>query len=159
MKRALIALAAATVFATPAFAEDIAPGENLLAPVVHTTQITLKERAIGTAIGDSVSTQIALNTGAVESNPLINTSVAGLVGLAVLKYGIVELVDQSDMAQRDKDETINTMGSLWGGVTVSNLLVAAGATNPVSLGVGLVAGLIMWHSGKEQIAATEYPAK
>lgn len=114
----------------------------------------IKRMALAGAAGDSISTYIALQNGAVETNQLINTSPLGLVALAAIKWGLVELIDASSMAPESKKASIKLMGSLWWGAVANNTLVALSAANPVSLAVGVATGLYVWH---KDYSASELP--
>lgn len=111
----------------------------------HADGLTLKESATSAAVADSVSTYVALSAGAVEANPLVVTSPAGLVALAGLKWGLVEWVGASGMAKHEKAQTLRAVTSLWGGVTVNNLLIAASATGPLAIAGGVVAAVVLWN--------------
>ena len=91
------------------------------------------------SLGDSLTTHIALAGGAVEQNGLINTSPAGLAALFVAKMGITYYIDKQPEPVRNQG--LKMMAGLWGGVNVNNLLVIAGASNPVSLIGGVLAGI------------------
>lgn len=96
------------------------------------------------AFGDSVSTHIGLNQpNLVEANGLINTSPAGLLGLFAIKTGMVYFLDQQEPGIRKPG--LKAMAGLWNGVTMSNLLLAAGASNPVGMIAGVAYGVYMYH--------------
>lgn len=107
--------------------------------------LNVKEAAVTAAVTDSVSTYVALSAGAVEANPLVVTTPAGLVALAGLKWGLVEWVDASSMEKHEKEQTLRAMASLWGGVSVNNLLIAVSATGPVAVVGGVIAAVALWH--------------
>jgi hypothetical protein len=95
---------------------------------------------IAYALTDSVTTAIAIGSGAArEANPLVNTSPAGLAGLFILKTGMVYYLDKQPAPIREKGLKLNS--GLWAGVSVSNLLVIAGATNPLALAGGVIGGV------------------
>ena len=91
--------------------------------------------------GDSVSTYLALQTPAVhEGNPLISTSPAGLVGLAVTKVLMLELFD-AKLSPAEKRVIFPVVSAIYASATFNNLLLAASATNPVAIIGGIAAGL------------------
>lgn len=108
--------------------------------------VTAKQAAIGAAVADSVSTHLALQAGAVETNPLVHTSVGGLVLLAGIKLGVLSWVDDSaSLSAKEKESAHRTMTSLWGGVTANNLLLATAATGPVAIVGGRITGVVLWN--------------
>lgn len=95
------------------------------------------------AAGDSISTNIALHqANVVERNGLVNTSPAGLLGLFAIKAGAIYILDQQ--RQDIRKPGLKITAGLWNGVIVNNLLVAAGATNPVSVIAGIAYGAYMY---------------
>lgn len=96
------------------------------------------------ALGDSVTTHIGISqAGLSEANGLINTSPAGLVGLFVVKAGIVYYLDRQPPEVRKSG--LKTAAGIWSGFTMNNLLLIAGSTNPLSLVGGAVFGAYMYH--------------
>ena len=96
------------------------------------------------ALADSVTTYIGLNKpGIAEKNSLVNTSAAGLVGLFVVKAGLVYFFEQQSPAIRKSG--LKTTAGVWNGVALNNLLLIAGATNPISLVGGALFGAYMYH--------------
>lgn len=108
------------------------------------------------ALADSVTTNIGLNQpGLAEKNGLINTSPAGLVGLFVVKAGIVYFFDHQTPAVRKSG--LKATAGVWNGVAMNNLLLIAGASNPLSLLGGALFGAFMYHQqsqilDKEELA-------
>lgn len=153
MKKTLLALAllaaTAAAQANETVTDTIPPTASkssntaVLAPDEELTRI--KQMAIAGAAGDSLSTYIALQNGAVELNGLVNTGPMGLVALAAIKWGLVELFDASSMTPEYKKTSIKLMGSLWWGAVANNTLIALSASNPVSLAVGVATGLYVWN--------------
>lgn len=92
-----------------------------------------------TALGDSLTTYIGLSGGAIEVNPLINTSPIGLITLFAVKLGITSYINQQPEPQRSSG--LKKLAGAWGGVSINNLLVIAGASTPVSLIGGVIAGI------------------
>lgn len=128
-------------------------------PAATSSQLTrdLKTRAYIGAVADSLSTHIGLQAaGAVEANPLVNTSPAGLLLLAGVKIGITEAVNRSGWPEADKQRFNNNASALWTGVSVNNLLIAASASTPVAIGGGILVGYLLWRDGREKIEAAEH---
>lgn len=96
------------------------------------------------ALGDSVTTHIGISqAGLSETNGLIHTSPAGLMGLFVIKAGIVYYLENQKPEVRKAG--LKTTAGIWSGVTMNNLLLIAGSTNPVSLVGGALFGAYMYH--------------
>lgn len=96
------------------------------------------------AFGDSVTTHIGINHGnLVEKNGLVNTSAAGLVGLFVIKAGIIYYFDHQP--KKIREAGLKATAGVWSGVTMNNLLLIAGASNPISLVGGALFGAYMYH--------------
>ncbi len=96
------------------------------------------------ALGDSVTTHIGISqAGLAEANGFIHTSPAGLVGLFVIKAGMVYYFDNQKPEVRKMG--LKTTAGIWSGVTMNNLLLIAGSTNPVSLVGGALFGAYMYH--------------
>lgn len=96
------------------------------------------------ALGDSVTTHIGLSqAGLAEQNGLINTSPAGLVGLFVIKAGIIYYFDNQESKLRKTG--LKASAGVWSGVTMNNLLLIAGSSNPVGLVGGALFGAYMYH--------------
>ncbi|MET1115652.1 MAG: hypothetical protein ABWY08_11975 [Comamonas sp.] len=96
------------------------------------------------ALADSVTTYVGLNqAGIAEKNGLINTSPAGLLGLFVIKAGLVYYFEQQTPEIRKSG--LKTTAGVWNGVAMNNILLVAGASNPVSLLGGALFGAYMYH--------------
>lgn len=96
------------------------------------------------ALGDSVTTHIGLGqAGLAEQNGLLNTSPAGLVGLFVIKAGIIYYFDNQESELRKTG--LKASAGVWSGVTMNNLLLIAGSSNPLSLVGGALFGAYMYH--------------
>ncbi|MFC7205967.1 hypothetical protein [Comamonas endophytica] len=109
------------------------------------------------ALADSVTTNIGLNQpGLAEKNGLINTSPAGLVGLFVIKAGIIYYFDHQKPAIRKSG--LKATAGVWNGVAMNNLLLIAGASNPISLIGGALFGVFMYQR-QGQILEKEELAK
>ncbi|KAF1020461.1 MAG: hypothetical protein GAK30_02503 [Paracidovorax wautersii] len=99
--------------------------------------------AAGTA--DVLSTYVGLQqAGLKEGNSLINTSNWGLAGLFVLKVGLVYYADQQPPETRKP--ILKATSGFWTLGAVNNLLLIAGASNPVSLASGIVAGIYAYYA-------------
>lgn len=109
------------------------------------------------AAGDSISTHIALKqANVVESNSLINTSPAGLLGLFAIKAGAIYLLDQQKPDIRKPGLKITA--GLWNGVILNNIFVAAGAANPVSIVAGIAYGVYMYNKEADILEQEEAQA-
>lgn len=110
------------------------------------------------AAGDSISTHIGLQQAHVlERNGLINTSPAGLVGLFVIKAGVIYALDQQP--QHVRKPALKMTAGLWNGVIANNLLVAAGASNPVSILAGVAYGIYMYNREHDILEREEAAAR
>lgn len=104
---------------------------------------------LAAAVGDSVTTHIGLNHASLaEKNGLVNTSAAGLVALFVLKAGITYYFDRQP--KKIRESGLKMTAGVWSGVTMNNLLLIAGSSNPLSLVGGVLFGAYMYH--RENIA-------
>lgn len=92
------------------------------------------------AVGDSVSTAVALSSGAVEANPLLGSSPSPGALLAVMGAKLV-LIEYA----KDNPTSLKALSSIFNGITVSNLLVAAGAATGAGLVVGAITGIVLWN--------------
>lgn len=111
-----------------------------------------EDNAKAAAVADGVSTAVAIGSGAIETNPLINTSPIGLVGMTAVKYAVPYMVRDAEPATR-KTALVGATG-VWGGAAVNNLLILAGAST-VALPVGLIAGLWFAMSTADKIDAEQ----
>lgn len=106
---------------------------------------------LASAAGDSVTTHIGLNHASLaEKNGLINTSAAGLVALFVVKAGITYYFDHQPPKIRESG--LKVTAGVWSGVTMNNLLLIAGSSNPVSLVGGILFGAYMYHQQSNVLA-------
>lgn len=95
------------------------------------------------ALGDSITTHVGINIlNLKEANGLISTNPAGLVGLFVIKAGVVYYFENSEPKKRKAG--LKTTAGIWSGVTMHNLLLIAGASNPVGLIGGTLFGAYMY---------------
>ena len=106
------------------------------------------------AAGDSISTHIALKQpGIYETNRLINTSPGGLLGLFFIKATGLYILDQQKPEIRKPG--LKIAAGLFNGVTINNLFLAAGATNPVSIVGGIAYGIYAYHKEAEILEQEE----
>ncbi len=96
------------------------------------------------AWADGLSTALAMSQGAVERNPLVGSTPAGLLAATGAKLGMVELVDRSNLTPEQRHRTLNAMAALWGGASINNLLILLSAQPPVAMLAGVAGGLWMW---------------
>jgi hypothetical protein len=128
--------------------QAVPPSDTYVAPPFLSTAPTQFVTAV--AIGDSVTTYVALSGNAVEKNPLVNTSPAGLLAVLAVKMGVTYYFDKQPEPVRAQG--LKTMAGIWGGVNVNNLLVIAGASNPVSLIGGIIAGVGAYYYQEKLLA-------
>lgn len=96
------------------------------------------------ALADSVTTAIAIGKeGLAESNGLINTSPLGLTALFAVKAGMVYYAN--NQPEHIKKPILKMTAGLWSGVSMNNLLLILGTSNPVSIMGGIVFGVYMYH--------------
>lgn len=125
-------------------AQDMA-GET--APSPEKRMKRLDKNAMHAAMADGITTGLALSAGALEMNPLISTSPAGLIVLTGAKIGLVKLAD--DLPQDEKRLVIKSSGAIWTGAAVNNLMVLLSTPTPVAIAAGVVAGVLWWrHSAR-----------
>ena len=84
--------------------------------------------------------------GGVELNPLVGTSIGGLILLVGAKLGALELIENSDQTEKEKNDQKRTATAMWGGFSVSNLLFALSAATPLAIIAGLAGGTYLWSS-------------
>jgi hypothetical protein len=143
LKRVLLSLIICG--ASTCFASAPAPQMSSSAPeqpVEDQSATDSANTAITAAVADGVTTSVALSAGAIETNPLVNTSPIGLVALTGMKIGLVKYADT--LPQDEKRAVMKTSSALWGGAAANNLLVLMAAPSPVAIFAGLGAGLLIW---------------
>lgn len=115
----------------------------------------LKRWAQTAAAADSISTHIAMSASEhlTEANSLVNTSPAGLLALFVVKLSLLEIVERHYPEQ--KPAVFRNASAVWGGVSASNLALAAGAAGPLALAVGLASGAYIYSKANETTKAHE----
>jgi len=135
---AFLALSATAVAAAePAESEEPPAGVQATAP-------TPAWNARQAAWADGLSTVLALSQGAVERNPLIGSSPAGLLAVTGAKLGLVEWVDRSGMTPEQRHSMLNALAAVWGGASINNVLVLLSAQPAVAVLAGVAGGLWMW---------------
>lgn len=96
------------------------------------------------ALADSLTTAIAIGKdGLTESNGLINTSPLGLTALFAVKTGMVYYANSQP--ERIRKPVLKMTAGLWSGVSMNNLLLILGTSNPVSIVGGIAFGIYMYH--------------
>lgn len=125
-------------------AQDMA-GET--APSPEKRMERLDKNAMHAAMADGITTGLALSAGALEMNPLIPASPAGLIVLTGAKIGLVKLAD--DLPHDEKRLVIKSSGAVWTGAAVNNLMVLLSTPTPLAIAAGVVAGVLWWrHSAR-----------
>lgn len=151
--RSAVAVVGLAIAAMGAHAQEAAATITPYPDQVHGTWSQKKETVLGFskavalplagAFGDSLSTHLVLNqSGFVERNPLVNTSGAGLVGLFILKAGVIYYLEQQPAEIRKAG--LKSTAGIFNGLTANNLLLLAGASNPVALIGGALFGIFMY---------------
>jgi hypothetical protein len=158
MKTPLLAISAALALTLtfPAQAADIHPavGDHSVGvgTAEHTTHWSAMSLPLTAAAADSLSTWLVVGGGlGVEANPLVNPSPVGLLGIFVVKAGMVWAAD-AYLAPENRATAMAGFTGVWGAATVNNLLIAAGATGPAAIAVGVVsgAGLYLWERTRQR---------
>lgn len=90
---------------------------------------------------------------AIESDSVFvggNTSWPIVVGTEVAKEGIIKYSEKNDIDPDKKENALNVTAGISTGSSIANLVIAAGATNPVGIFVGLVGGVIAYNQATKQ---------
>lgn len=90
---------------------------------------------------------------AIESDSVFiggNTSWPIVVGTEVAKEGIINYSEKHQVDPDKKENALNITAGLSTGSSVANLIIAAGASNPVGVFVGLVGGVIAYNQANKQ---------
>lgn len=120
---------------------------NVSAPSAEERIERLDRNAVQAAVADGVTTGLAISAGALEMNPLVSTSPAGLLALTGAKIALVNYADR--LPEDEKRMVIKTSSSLWTGAAVNNLMVLLSVPSPAAIAVGMVAGVLWWqHSSR-----------
>lgn len=110
------------------------------------------------AAADSLSTHIAIASGyGQESNPLVNTSPSGLLGVFIVKAGLIKFADTREPEARST--MLKAQSAMFNGISASNLMIAAGAVNPIAYAVGAVAGWWFWNQEAKVLANERQSAR
>lgn len=124
------------------------PAELVLQSNENAEALDAQDSAIAAAVADGVTTGLALSAGAIEMNPLVTTTPAGLVALTGMKIGLVKYAET--LPVEEKRTVLKTSSALWGGAAANNLLVLLAAPPPVAVIAGLVTGFAIWsHMGEQ----------
>ena len=115
----------------------------LLSLLLLTGCATLEDRAYTAAVGDGVSTGVALAMGATELNPL-----GGPISVAVK---VPLLAYAATLGEEDKLRFYAIAGPLWGAATANNVCVivsilTGGIAAPACLGAAAVYGAYAWQA-------------
>lgn len=119
-------------------------------------ELTSKEAATAAAIADSVSTYVAVAAGGVELNPLVSANVGGLIFLAGVKLGALELLENSDQTAQEKTDQRRAATAMWSSFSISNLMIALTAATPLAIIAGIAGGSYLW---TDTPAENDYPAE
>lgn len=148
--RRLARIATACLFVAPALVacatsspSSRTPQEaSVSAPSAEERIERLDKNAMQAAVADGITTGLAVSSGALEMNPLISTSPAGLVVLTGAKIALVKYADR--LPEDEKRTVIKTSSSLWTGAAVNNLMVLLSVPTPAAVAAGVVAGVLWW---------------
>lgn len=88
---------------------------------------------------DCATTATGLAAGLIEFNPL------GPVLACALKPALIEAV--SAQQEPERTHSLHTIEAGWDGVAAHNIAAVLGASNGVSLAIGGVVALVVWHRG------------
>lgn len=122
---------------------------------------SLRNTAHQAIAADATTTSIGVLSGAAtEANPLVNNWQTG-VGFVVLRFGAVEYINTLDEPRRTN--SLASLNAVTWGVVTNNILAIAGASHPISIVVGGVAGWLVWDATSEERefmqSCSEYIAK
>ena len=136
----------------PASTPSAAPAPAVSAPV--SAPVSARQAAWA----DGLSTALAVSQGAVERNPLVVPSPAGLLAVTGVKLGLVEWVERSGMPPQQRQDTLQALAAMWGGASINNLLVLLSAQPAVAVLAGVAGGVWMWRTRSPQMPTDAPPA-
>jgi len=109
--------------------------------------IPLREAAHTSTVADVTTTVIGISSGAAyEANPIASSPAAALV-LIGARIWLVEYVNKMQEPQRT--EWLSKINGVWWGVVISNVMVLASMSNPISLLTGVLGGWAVYENAKE----------
>lgn len=121
-------------------------------PSVAKSSISPATGAKLAAGADGVSTLVAIHgSNLVEANKLMPSSPAGIVAVTLLKIGATHYVDK--MEPRKRADGLKAITGAFGGAATNNLLLIAGASGPLAIVGGVVAGGYLWHDTSMRLEA------
>lgn len=91
------------------------------------------------AIADTVTTQIGLNSGAIELNPI------GFYGATIVK-GILLFVINDKLEEDDKYFIEKAGSSLWMGGAVNNVFVILHSAPFIAAASGIITAIVIWNN-------------
>lgn len=105
----------------------------------HSPQATMAQTL---ALMDGISTYAALQNGAVEGNPLMPSSPAGIAAVTLGKMALLELADRK-MEPDQRDQLMAVASAVFGGAAVNNTVLAAnkGRNSSAAIAAGVVSGV------------------
>jgi len=92
--------------------------------------------ALTGAVLDTVTTQVALNQGNIELNPI------GFNVTIILK-SFYFLTIRDSLTEQKKSSTDQIASAVWTGASVNNFLVVLGAVTPIAMMAGLATALVI----------------
>jgi hypothetical protein len=96
------------------------------------------------ALGDGLSTIIAIRSGGTEINPLLGAKPEDETILLLTLAKIVVAYLTQMMPRAFSIPFLWAAITVWGGVTVNNILVSTSAPDPVPLACGLIASILLF---------------
>jgi hypothetical protein len=153
---AAVAAAEGPAEATQPPADTVATAPATVVSAAVSPPVSAPVSARQAAWADGLSTVLAVSQGAVERNPLIVPSPAGLLAVTGVKLGLVEWVERSSMPPQQRQSTLQALAAMWGGASINNVLVLLSAQPAVAVLAGVAGGLWMWHARSPQMP-TEAP--
>ena len=116
---------------------------GIIAATLLTGCATINEQttAFNGAIADTVSTLVVLNKpGVYESNPI------GFPLTIAAKVVVVSYIhwNPNDLKPEELKSLDHIAGSAWWAAAANNLAILLGASNPLSLAIGLTTGILLY---------------
>lgn len=97
---------------------------------------------------DALTTSVGVISGAaVEANPLVNSWQTGALLVGARIVAVEYINNMPEPARTDNLAGINAV--TWG-VVVNNLLAIGGASNPVSITIGIATGFVVWDATSKE---------
>jgi len=109
--------------------------------------IPLRDAAHTATAADVATTVIGTASGvAYEANPLVSSPAAALV-LIGARIWLVEHIDGWEEPRRT--DWLSKINGVWWGVVISNTMIIASFSNPISFVAGILGGWAVYKNAKE----------